>query len=198
MNSQCSRALEEPAQERNVKKEAFPLNEEKTLEMARERPMMWSINLVWKYILYLSWKIKTESVQDLQAFWKQFLSLFVWKNFFPFQKGADSEQVTLIIFQQSWHQNRSSNNILMQGLKMSFFNHKITNCLSCKKIKKMNVSLLSSSWYLVLYGEKLTSSSFTNVKIWDMSLSFPARNHKELIVFIFQLNLFQSGTQLLS
>lgn len=60
----------------------------------------------------------------------------------------------------------------MQGLKMSFFNHKITNCLPCKKINKMNVSLLSSSWFHVLYGAKLTSFSYTSMKIWDMSLAF--------------------------
>lgn len=60
----------------------------------------------------------------------------------------------------------------MQGLKMSFFNHKITNCLPCKKINKMNVSLLSSSWFLVLYGAKLASFSYTSMKIWDMSLAF--------------------------
>lgn len=60
----------------------------------------------------------------------------------------------------------------MQGLKMSFFNHKITNCLPCKKINKMNVSLLSSSWFLVLYGAKLTSFSYTSMKFWDTLLAF--------------------------
>lgn len=60
----------------------------------------------------------------------------------------------------------------MQGLRISFFNHKITNYLPCKKINKMNVSLLSGSWFLILYGAKLTSFSYTSMKIWDMSLAF--------------------------
>lgn len=54
---------------------------------------------------------------------------------------------------------------------MNFFNHKISNCLPCKKINKMNVSLLSSSWFLVLCRAKLTSFSYRSMKIWAMSLA---------------------------
>lgn len=165
----------------------------KTFMMARERPVSVKI-----YVVAVLTNQNRKCARPANLL-KTVPSLFVcFERFPPPFRREQIQNKSLIIFQQSWHQNRSSNNILIQGLKMSFFNHKITNCLSCKKIKKMNVSLLSSSWYFVLYGEKLTSFSFTNVKIWDMSLSFPARNHKELIVSVFQLNFFQPGIQLLS
>lgn len=78
----------------------------------------------------------------------------------------------------------------MQGLKMSFFNHKITNCLSCKKINTMNVSLLSSSWFLVLYEAKLASFSYTSMKIWDMSLAFLQEIIKSWLFLFFNWTSF--------
>lgn len=84
----------------------------------------------------------------------------------------------------------SRNNILTQGLRTRFFNHKITNYLPCKKINKMNVSLLSGSWFLVLYGAKLTSFSCTSTKIWDMSLAFLEEIIKSWLSLLFNWTSF--------
>lgn len=82
----------------------------------------------------------------------------------------------------------------MQGLKMSLFNHNMTNCLPCKKINKMNVSLLSSYWFLVLYGTKLTSFSYTGMKIRAMLLAFLQKIIKTWLSLFFNWTSFSLQT----